>query len=117
MASRSFRDNNPGNIRLGPYAKALGAVDDGEGYAKFPDMAQGLAAMVRLLCGPDYRTLNIAEVIEKFAPREDHNDTMAYLKAVTNATGINPLIVFNHLDAYEIIDVIRAMIKQEGYRP
>jgi hypothetical protein len=48
--SRSYRNNNPGNIKLGSFAKQYGATEaDDQGHAIFPDYALGRAALEALL--------------------------------------------------------------------
>ncbi len=48
--SRSYRNNNPGNIKLGSFAKQFGATEaDNQGHAIFPDYASGRAALEALL--------------------------------------------------------------------
>jgi len=48
--SRSYRNNNPGNIKLGSFAKQYGATEaDDQGHAIFPDYVSGRAALEALL--------------------------------------------------------------------
>lgn len=49
QAPRGFRNNNPGNIEFGPFARQAGAVGSDGRFAVFPDMNAGKHAMVRLL--------------------------------------------------------------------
>ncbi len=47
---RGLRNNNPGNVRYGPFAKAHGATgQDDKGFAIFPDIDTGSNAMGALL--------------------------------------------------------------------
>jgi hypothetical protein len=50
MSSRSFRNNNPGNLRhhcpagIYPVVERHHGTDDGHNYAHFPTVADGCAA-------------------------------------------------------------------------
>lgn len=116
MASKSYRNNNPGNLRFTPWVSTLGAKNDGDDYAKFKTRSEGLAAMVRLLCGPVYRNLSIRQAIYKFAPPKDQNDTESYIKDVTDKTGLNSSVVLDRLSPEEMLGMIAAMINHEGWK-
>ena len=46
----AWRNNNPGNIKMGKFARSMGAVArDMQGHAVFPDVETGRAALRRLL--------------------------------------------------------------------
>lgn len=48
--SRSFANNNPGNLKYGPFAKSMGATGaDDKGHAIFPNYEAGRAALEQLL--------------------------------------------------------------------
>lgn len=50
VGSRSYRNNNPGNFRMAPFIKSLGAIDEDEsGYAIFPTYAIGWEALLEFL--------------------------------------------------------------------
>jgi len=53
--SRSWRNNNPGNLRYGTFAQNHGAIGrDRGGMAIFPNEAVGAAAKKSLITGPSY---------------------------------------------------------------
>jgi predicted Holliday junction resolvase-like endonuclease len=89
---RGIRNNNPGNIKYGSFAKAHGATgQDAGGFAIFPSMAVGKAALLALLKGGGYiagGTDTISKIINKFAPASDHNNTAAYAADVSSQMGI-----------------------------
>jgi hypothetical protein len=65
--SRSDRNNNPGNIKYGKYAKLQGATgQDANGFAIFSDPTQGSTAMQNLLLGGSYKDLPVGQAITKW---------------------------------------------------
>lgn len=88
---RGLRNNNPGNIRYGDFAKKYGATgQDDKGFAVFPTMQAGAAAMAGLLKSYASKGVDtISSIISKWAPSSE-NDTSAYIAAVAKQTGINP---------------------------
>lgn len=119
MSSRSYRNNNPGNVN---YSKDIdpkyGAkLEDGPNtrFAHFQTAGQGLAYLVALLTGPAYRNLSIEQAINKFAPGTE-NDTQAYIEDVCQKSTLTSGAVLSFLDALQWLDFIRAMIEHEGYR-
>lgn len=87
-ASRAYRNNNPGNLRFGPFCKRRGAVNDGDNYAKFPTMVQGLSALADLLANPSYRDLTVADLFRRYAPAGDNNDPDRYARFVSDISGV-----------------------------
>ena len=87
--TRGMRNNNPGNIRYGNFAKSHGAIGkDSSGFAIFPVMGDGEAAEQALLRsyvknGHD----TISKVISRWAPSAE-NDTAAYIHSVVAKMGI-----------------------------
>lgn len=102
--SLAQRQNNPGNIEDGLFARSHGALAretiyspdfatsdtpkmGGSNYVResrfavFPTAEVGFAAMKALLSGPLYSNLTVAEAIAKWAP-ETENDTARYISNV-----------------------------------
>ena len=86
--SRSWRNNNPGNIIDGPFAEDHGAIGDDTKMAVFPDESVGREAVKALLTGKKYRNLSIRDAMYRYAPPSDNNDTDAYIAAITKAVGV-----------------------------
>jgi hypothetical protein len=79
--SRSFRNNNPGNLR---FARQPGAVDhDDKGFAVFETFEKGQAALIALLehYRSKYPTWTVAQLINTYAPPSE-NDTAHYSQMV-----------------------------------
>lgn len=116
MSSKSFRNNNPGNIVASAFARRRGGEDlDGDGFANFRSSAQGFRAMVELLSSAGYRSLSIQKAIERWAPAEDGNDPGAYADFVCKATGLAAWRVLLGLDPAEIASLAWAMTMYEGW--
>lgn len=115
MASRSCKNNNPGNIRFGPFAEKRGAINS-DGYAKWATPIQGLAAMVDLLAGESYRGLMLVEAINRYAPRADHNQPQEYVGYICQRAAVSPGIVMGQMDPFQILRVVEAMIRFEGWK-
>lgn len=88
-ATRGLRNNNPGNIKYGPFAIRQGATgQDAGGFAIFPSLAAGKAAANALLDSYQKQGINtIGGIINRYAPAKDHNDVNAYTGALSKATG------------------------------
>ncbi len=109
---RGIRNNNPGNIEYGKFARHHGATGaDANGFAIFPSMRAGERAMADLL--QVYRSQGrdtIAEIVSKWAP-STQNDTSAYIASVSRQTGIG---ANSALSGAQYASVQRAMMIQEN---
>ena len=119
-ASRSYRNNNPGNLEMGAFsAKCRGVLETGvktPRFARFPHAPAGVAALARLLAGPTYEDRSISAAIKAFAPPKE-NLTNAYIAAVCKDVGIDKYMSIKSLDALQFISMLHAMTKHEGYHP
>ncbi len=115
MPSRSFRNNNPGNIRDSSWTRAQPGFmgHDAEGFAIFSDWGHGVAAITRLLCSSSYRNLTLREIISRYAPAKE-NDVNAYVAFVCTRAGIkaDEKITAPH----RLCEVMAAMIVHEGWK-
>ena len=87
--TRAKRNNNPGNIEYGSFAKRYGATGSDGRFAIFPDAEHGFNALNALLSSPAYRGLTVAQAIAKYAPANE-NDTQNYIAMVCEWTGLLP---------------------------
>lgn len=85
----TWRNNNPGNLEFGQFAKDHGAIGVNNNFAVFPDMKTGENAQVARLKTKMYQSQSIAGAIEQYAPKEAHNDPVKYIEAVTKWTGMS----------------------------
>lgn len=84
-----LRRNNPGNIRYSPRNRWVGSTRVSGPFEQFRSMAYGYRALLITLRTymTRYRLTTIAELITRWAPPEDHNDTEAYIRFVEGKTG------------------------------
>ncbi len=121
MPSRSYRNNNPGNIRHhGPTGKVYPVVerwngkDDGKNYAKFLSVADGCAALADLMATV-YENMTISMVIAKYAPSEDKNDPEKYVRVICGWAGIDNRNYICDLPPFKFFDLCKAITKFEGW--
>jgi len=100
------RNNNPGNLRSG-----VGQTGSNGGYAVFPDMATGWAALYHQIDLNISRGLTLYEffagkpgVYGGYAPSADSNDPVNYALFVSARTGIDPNVPLNQLGAGGAVD-------------
>ena len=86
--NRPQRNNNPGDIEYGAFAKAHGATGTDGRFAIFPDYETGHNALLALLNTKGYKDLTLAQAITRLGPPNE-NDTAGYIKKVTAATGLS----------------------------
>ena len=119
MSSRSYRNNNPGNV---DYSKDIdpkyGAkLEDGPSprFAKFPTAGKGLSYLLSELNSPKFQNLSISQAITLWAPSSE-NDTQAYVDDVCEKSTLTSGAVLSFLDAIQWLDLLRAIIEHEGYK-
>jgi hypothetical protein len=95
-APRGIRNNNPGNIRYGEFARNAGATGaDSGGFAVFSDMQTGMEATAKLLRSYADRGFNtIRKIISRWAPANE-NDTQAYIANVAKRLGVSADVELN----------------------
>jgi predicted secreted protein len=115
--SRGLRNNNPGNIEYGDFAKGRGATGTDGRFAKFNNPAQGVQAMAALLRSYQGRGLStVREMIDRWNPKSD-GQPKNYVSDVAKAMGIAPDQPFDFGSNPELASrMIAAMIQQENGR-
>ncbi len=119
---RSVRNNNPGNVVYGPWARAHGAVGEDRagikaghpGFAIFPNMQSGFSAQEALLQGYGRSGLNTVQgIVSKYAPKNE-NATAAYIEAVSRRLGVSPTQALNLNDSTTLQRLTGEIAMQEG---
>ena len=95
--TRSYRNNNPGNIKYGEFAESCGAHgEDDKGFAKFESYLDGFNALKFLIVSGAtgksslYNpTMTLEQFFSKFAPSSDGNDPSAYARTVARKLGVD----------------------------
>lgn len=130
-STRSWRNNNPGNLALGPFARKNGAIG-GAGripnkenkelkFAVFPDYATGRKAQAkRLKEGDMYINLTLNEFVRKYtgvkSGASDTEEVINYRKAIRFFTKFDMERTIRSLNDEEYEKLLDAMKKHEGWR-
>jgi hypothetical protein len=87
-----IQNNNPGNIRYRSDINWLGQTGQSNGFVKFDSLPYGYRALMKNL--QYYITHEnkdtIAQMITRWAPPQDGNNTESYIMHVAERSGINP---------------------------
>ena len=111
--SRAWRNNNPGNLEYGNFARNNGAIGTDGRFAIFPDIATGFNAMAGLLSTNVYQSLTIEGAINRYAPPSENN-VENYLKSIERQTGFVRSTPMNQLSKDNLLRLAKAMAKHEG---
>lgn len=96
--SRPQRNNNPGDLEFGRFAKAHGATSSDGRFAEFPTIQAGYAALADLLA-EHYKGLTIQQMVEKYAPSNE-NDVQSYVHHLCEWTGLTPdTVIDSHISS------------------
>ena len=95
--TRSYRNNNPGNIKYGEFAKSCGANgQDDNGFAKFENYLDGFNALKALIVGAAtgkssiYNpAMTLEQFFSKYALSNDSNDPPAYARTIARKLGVD----------------------------
>ncbi|HEX6746133.1 MAG TPA: RHS repeat-associated core domain-containing protein [Longimicrobium sp.] len=118
--TRAWRNNNPGNLRSGSFARSQGAIGEthngGNGdFAVFPDFETGERAQMTRITTGVYAGLSLDAMIAKYAPPSENN-TPAYQAHVRNATGLSGDVTVDQLPPDQLRSVVKAMQSHEHFR-
>ncbi|MEM7982104.1 hypothetical protein Q4R16_13155 [Morganella morganii] len=125
--SRSWRNNNPGNIIAGDYADSMGAIgrdkmSAGHVMAIFPTEEMGRIAKEQLIFrGANYKNLKLSDAISRYAPEFNSsgqriNDTPQYIKNVLAVVGGSEKAMKDYTPS-EQKAIIAAMKSTEDWSP
>lgn len=113
--SRSWRNNNPGNIEDGRFTQRCGSIGTDGRFAIFPDEELGLRCISRLLLTPSYKKLTLKRAILRYAPSNE-NDAEAYAQDVSDRTGIGLDQIVGELSDDQRDRIAAAIQIHEGWR-
>lgn len=86
---RGIRNNNPGNLEYSKKNPWEGQTGDDGRFAKFETPEHGIRALGRNLLSYQRQGIDtVSDIVEKWAPEKDGNDTVAYIKAVCAQLGV-----------------------------
>lgn len=112
---RNWRNNNPGNLEYGKFAREHGAIGTDGRFAIFPSMNKGYIAHVALLSGDKYKHLTLTKALKRFAPSFENN-TKRYLNYLKKNTGIRSSQKLKYLSWGKKVELVKYMAKFEGMK-
>ena len=111
--TRTWRNNNPGNLRPGTISRRNGQIGVAGRFAVFPDYETGHAAHIDLLINV-YGNRDLAGLIKAYAPNSENN-SKKYLRYLQKRTGVQGSRKIQDFAKSEFEKLWRAMEKYEGY--
>jgi RHS repeat-associated protein len=114
--SRSWRNNNPGNLVYGDFARENRSLGVAGGFAIFPDYQTGYGALSNWLQSPIRSDWTLTETMHSFAPSKENN-TAAYIRFITDSTGIDTNTTLGALNSLQVNDLANTIQRYEGYVP
>lgn len=115
--TRNWRNNNPGNLEYGEFARSKGAIGTDGRFAVFPSYDAGRQAKSSLLFeSPRYADKTIAGAISRYAPSFE-NDTQGYYSRIARDTGVSADTPLSSLNEDQRGSLLDSMQRVEGYRP
>ncbi|MFU8705954.1 hypothetical protein [Klebsiella aerogenes] len=86
---RGVRNNNPGNLEASSSNPWVGQTGSDGRFAKFETPEHGIRALGRNLISYQRQGIDtVGEIINRWAPPSDNNDTAAYIKSVCAQLGV-----------------------------
>lgn len=115
---RGIRNNNPGNIEDGGFARSIPGYQGSDGrFAIFDSMDAGTGAQAKLLQNYGRKGVNTLEgVVNRWAPPKE-NDTGAYVRFVAQKTGLDPRAPLDLNDENVTRALAAAMAEHENGQP
>ncbi|ENK8484141.1 hypothetical protein KFP53_00605 [Enterobacter hormaechei] len=89
--ARGIRNNNPGNLEYSKTNPWVGQTGDDGRFAKFETPEHGIRALGRNLLSYQRQGIDtVSDIINRWAPPSDNNNTDAYVQAVCEQLGVTP---------------------------
>ncbi|MBI1679456.1 hypothetical protein EMG93_00575 [Escherichia coli] len=89
--ARGIRNNNPGNLEYSKTNQWVGQTGDDGRFAKFETPEHGIRALGRNLLSYQRQGIDtVNDIINRWAPPSDNNNTDAYIQAVCAQLGVTP---------------------------
>lgn len=112
--TRTWRNNNPGNLVPGKVSKRNNAIGKAGGFAVFPDYESGHAALLDSLKNV-HGTKDIDLLMHAFAPPHE-NDTAKYISFLRKKTGVKSNKKILDFTPEEFEKLWRAIEQMEGWK-
>ena len=118
---RGWRNHNPLNIRCNEHSTWVGQNGNDGAFCVFTSMEYGYRAAFRLLkvYATKYQLYSPCQIIPRWAPESDGNNTVAYIRSVCNWVHLSPddALAFGskvEKEADLCIEFVRAMASVEN---
>lgn len=112
--ARGVRNNNPGNIEAGSNSWDGQAGSDGR-FAKFVTPEHGIRALGKNLLAYQRQGYDtVSEIVNRWAPSSDGNNTQAYIAALCKQLSVNPDDQLNMSDINTLRQLCAGIIKHEN---
>ena len=90
-AARGVRNNNPGNLEFSEKNPWVGQAGSDGRFAKFETPEHGIRALGRNLLSYQRQGIDtVNDIINRWAPPGDNNDTASYIQAVCDRLNVKP---------------------------
>ena len=112
--ARGFRNNNPGNIEVGSNSWDGQAGSDGR-FAKFVTPEHGIRALGKNLLSYQRQGYDtVSEIVNRWAPASDGNNTDAYIAALCKKLNVSPNDQLNMSDINTLRQLCAGIIQHEN---
>ncbi|HDY6707846.1 TPA: hypothetical protein RRD54_004198 [Klebsiella pneumoniae] len=113
-AARGLRNNNPGNIEAGSNSWDGQAGSDGR-FAKFVPPEHGIRALGKNLLSYQRQGYDtVSEIVNRWAPASDGNNTEAYIAALCKKLNVTPNDQLNMSDINTLRQLCAGIIQHEN---
>ena len=113
-AARGLRNNNPGNIEAGSNSWDGQAGSDGR-FAKFVTPEHGIRALGKNLLSYQRQGYDtVSEIVNRWAPASDGNNTEAYIAALCKKLNVTPKDQLNMSDINTLRQLCAGIIQHEN---
>lgn len=113
-AARGLRNNNPGNIEAGSNSWDGQAGSDGR-FAKFVTPEHGIRALGKNLLSYQRQGYDtVSEIVNRWAPASDGNNTDAYIAALCKKLNVSPNDQLNMSDINTLRQLCAGIIQHEN---
>ena len=116
MAARGIRNNNPGNIRRSGQKFAGEIESKDKNFKQFSSMAYGYRAMFRVITTYiKHRNVHrLDQIVTRWAPSQDDNDTATYINFVCGVTKFKPDRIIDYRNEADMRMLVSAMSQMEN---
>jgi hypothetical protein len=114
--ARGLRNNNPGNIKVSGIQWNGQVPGNDPTFVTFDSPESGIAALAKNLMAyqQEHGINTIAGLVKRWAPASDSNNVNAYIKSVSEQTGIGPNEKLNLSDPGTLSAIVPAIIQHEN---